>query len=204
MSRTPKTPRASLRVAPAFHLLRQFVVHFMAHDGVPTLEIAEKLGHVRSFVIKQTHIVLKPRNALERRILKLAGEHAAALKRRGFTGLLGAVDIETTLAGGERPKLGPLDERRAKRAKKTPAPKSTPKSAPKAKKSPAPKADAKGAEDKARDAAREKKKRERDRARRARLKAGNLTAPLPAERLAPEPQPAAGFHLGLPSPDESV
>ena len=114
MVRTPKTSaKGDARCAPAFHILRQFIIHALAKEGVPTVEIARRLGHVRSFVIKQTTITLKPRTPLERRILKLAEVHGAMLKRAGLLGLTAGVDIETVLAGGERPKLGTLASRRA-------------------------------------------------------------------------------------------
>ena len=124
----------SNRASPALQIVRQFLVRALASSGEPTVNIAATLGLSRSFTIKQAHIALKPRNAAERRILKVANEHRAKLQRMGISGLLGGEDIVTTLAGGERPKLGPLAERRAKRekAEKKTAKKPTPKkSAPK-------------------------------------------------------------------------
>lgn len=137
------------RTSPALQIVRQFLVRAMATSGVSTVEIANALHLSRSFTIKQAHIVLKPRNAAERRILKIANEHKAKLQRMGVSGLLGGEDVITTLAGGERPKLGPLAERRAKAekkaakkakpaTKKAAAKKAAPKSAPKKASAPTP------------------------------------------------------------------
>jgi hypothetical protein len=119
-------PRAvrEQRVAPAFYVLRQFAIMAAAAADVSTVDIAKALDVDRSFVIRQTTITLKPRTPAERRILKLAEAHGAALKRRGLGTLLtGGEDIEITLAGGERQKLGPLAERRAAKAAAAKAPK---------------------------------------------------------------------------------
>lgn len=102
------------RTSPALQIVRQFLVRALATNGMSTVKIGESLHLSRSFTIKQAHILLKPRNAAERRILKIANENKAKLQRMGIGGLLGGEDIVTTLAGGERPKLGPLAERRAK------------------------------------------------------------------------------------------
>lgn len=154
MTRTPKNrakPRGVNegrseveRVNPAFYVLRQIAIHAAAKAGVATIAIAKALGIDRSYVIRQRTLMLKPRTPAERRILKLAGEHLPVIRRAGLGGLLGGADIETTLAGGERPKLGPLAERRAKRVEEKGAKKA--KAAPKAKKAePKAKAPAKAA-----------------------------------------------------------
>lgn len=171
--------KTNTRVSPALQVVRQFVVRALAGAGTPTTEIAKALGLSRSYTIKQATIALKPRTAAEKRILKVAAEHEAKLKRAGVSGLLGGEDITTTLAGGERPKLGPLKARQEKRAKKAPAKKvATPKAPAKRrvktnsvveavkalpKEKPAPTAKA--------------------RVRKLKPKASDLKAPLPAQKL---------------------
>lgn len=194
--------RAGPRTSPAFQILRQFLVRTLASQKVPTVDIAKKLGISRSFAIKQAVISLKARTPDEKRILKLAREHENAIRRAGLIFLTGGEDIVTELAGGERAKLGPLAERRAKRAKaeaKKPATPTKAKPAPKKAKTAPPRAAVKeptptkpeggakrfakptgGAPKKGED---KEKKRERDRARRERLKAANLKAPVPAQPL---------------------
>lgn len=150
------------RVSPAFDVLRGFLIAIMAKAKVPTSEIADRMGHDRSYIIRRTTLQLAPRTPNEGRILALAKEYESQLRRMGVIGLLGGEDIVATLAGGERPKLGPLEERRAAKAaaaaEKAKAPKSTPKKDAKpakepkaskpakpAKPTPAPKKDAKPA-----------------------------------------------------------
>lgn len=117
-------------VSAEFFVIRRILVAAMAKAKVPTVEIADKLGVVRSFVIKQRTLKLKPTNPAERKIAKLAtsDEFAPYFSRSGFKGLLAGEDVETVLAGGERPALGPLAERRAKAPKpaKAKAPKGQP------------------------------------------------------------------------------
>ena len=107
--------RSGPRTAPAFQIIRQFLVKTMATQGVPTVDIAKKLGISRSFAIKQAVISLRARTPDEKRIQKVAREHEAAIRRAGLGFLMGAEDIVTELAGGERPKLGPLAERRKRK-----------------------------------------------------------------------------------------
>jgi hypothetical protein len=122
-------------------LLRQLVIFAMAAKKVPTTEIAKALNLNRSFVIKQTSLTRRPRNPDESRIVKLAQDHEGYIRRMGFAGLLNTEDMSCVLAGGERPKLGPLATRKAAKAKAPkPAPKAV-KAAPKAVKA-APKAKA--------------------------------------------------------------
>lgn len=104
------------RISPAFFVLRGLLIHKFAAAGTPTAEIAKALGVNRSYIIRQTTVELKPRTPAERRILKHAAEHQGAITRLGFGGLFRGEDITTILAGGERAKLGPLAERRAKGA----------------------------------------------------------------------------------------
>jgi hypothetical protein len=115
---SPKDKKGQPRTSIALMLLRQLTIHAMAAAKVPTAEIAKAFDLNRSFVIKQATLVRKPRNADERRIVKVAQDYEAAIRRAGFSGLL-KTDEDTTvvLAGGERPKLGKLVDRQAKRAK---------------------------------------------------------------------------------------
>lgn len=124
---SPKDKKGQPRTSIALMLLRQLTIHAMAAAKVPTAEIAKAFDLNRSFVIKQATLMRKPRNADERRIVKVAQDYEAAIRRAGFSGLL-KTDEDTTvvLAGGERPKLGKLADRQAKRAKaeaKAPKPK---------------------------------------------------------------------------------
>ncbi len=223
--RTPATPtsakrdggaqdhRSGPRTAPAFQIIRQFLVKTLAQQKVPTVDIAKKLGISRSFAIKQAVIALRARTPDEKRIQKVAREHEAAIRRAGLAFLMGGEDIVTELAGGERPKLGPLAERRKRkdrqgaaaprtpRAKSkagTPPTKAKPKGgAPKKKATPpkpkakegAPKAKPTPTSAKRNEGAAKERKRERDRARRAKLKAENLKAPVPAQPLKSDPAP---------------
>jgi hypothetical protein len=116
----PAARAANARVSPAIQVLRQFVVREMAKKKMPTTEIADRLGVSRSFVIKQAHIRLRAVIPAEKRVLKAAAEFEHSLRRAGVAALMGGTDIITELAGGPRPKLGPLAERRAKSAKSTP------------------------------------------------------------------------------------
>lgn len=118
MATKPKTkPKAEKstneRVSPAFYVLRGLAIHFAARAEMPTADIAAALDVNRSYVIRQTTLSLKARTPHERRIAKLAAQFEGQITRAGFKGLLGNEDIDTTLAGGERPKLGPLAERKA-------------------------------------------------------------------------------------------
>lgn len=244
MAKAP-THRDGARTQPAFQIIRQVLIHAMAKKDVATLDIAKKLDHSRSFVIKQVKLALKPRTASERRLLKVAAEFESTFKSMGLSGLLRAEDVDTVLAGGERPKLGPLTERRAA-AKKAPKPAKpakakTPRPAKpaKAKADPTPAKQAakpvsspKGARINrdavaaGRKAAAEAKAAKAPKAAKpakaSKPSAKRLKAPLPAPRLAEEPQsepastpapieaPATGddlldaLGLGAPSPDAPV
>lgn len=128
MAKNESTDR---RVSPAFYTLRGAVIHLMAREkDTTTVEIAKRLGVNRSYVIRQTTLALKARTAAERRILKLAQEREGQIKRMGLGGLLGNEDVTTVLPGGERPKLGSLEARRAAKAKPA-TPKAKKESAPK-------------------------------------------------------------------------
>lgn len=126
----PRAPKGSM--SQGYLLLRAVLVRVLAKRDVPTVKIAELLGVNRSYVIKLATIPMAPRNAQEKKLLSLAqaSANANAIARLGLIGLTKGVDLVTTLAGGERPKLGTLAERAAKAAAKSARTPRAPKQAP--------------------------------------------------------------------------
>ena len=117
------------RVSPAFFLLQAILIRNMAAAKLPTTDIAAALGVDRSYVIRiaQDGVVLAPSNGREQSILALAtsDEHSKRIQNLGLRGLTGGLSLDITLAGGERPKLGTVEERakaRAERAATAPKP----------------------------------------------------------------------------------
>lgn len=90
----PPTQRAT----PAFHLIRALCIRELAFQGKTTEEIAALFGVNRSFIIKQSTIILKPRTDKERAILKVANSIAHGIDLN-FVDLLAGEDLKTELAG---------------------------------------------------------------------------------------------------------
>ena len=105
------------RVSPPFSLIQGLLIHFMAKAGMATTDIANALGVHRSYVIRSTEVVFEPTNEREQALLVLAADYLPKFQNLGLKGLLSGTNIATTLAGGEREKLGSLEERRAAKAK---------------------------------------------------------------------------------------
>lgn len=134
------------RATPAFHLIRALCIRELAFQGKTTEEIAALFGVNRSFIIKQSTIILKPRTDKERTILKVAKSIAHGIDF-SFNDFLDGEDLKTHLAGAvvrggktyqntpktpQKPAKTP--QKRAKTAPKTPVSrgKNTPKTAPNA------------------------------------------------------------------------
>lgn len=113
--RAPRSDRGVQRASSAFYIMRALCIHALAAKGETTEAIAKRFGVNRSFIIKQSTIVLKPRTDKERAILKVAKTLAADIDFN-FSVLLSGTDIKTTLAGSVKTVKAP-----AKRAAKAPA-----------------------------------------------------------------------------------
>ena len=100
-SDAPRADKGMQRATPAFHIIRALCIRELAFQGKTTEEIAALFGVNRSFIIKQSTIILKPRTDKERTILKVARtlELTAALAQYNFTDLLHGEDLKTHLAG---------------------------------------------------------------------------------------------------------
>jgi hypothetical protein len=96
--RAPRSDRGVQRAASAFYIMRALCIHALAAKGEPTEAIAKRFGVNRSFIIKQSTIVLKPRTDKERAILKVAKTLVSDIDFN-FSVLLSGTDIKTTLAG---------------------------------------------------------------------------------------------------------
>ena len=86
------------RATPAFHIIRALCIRELAFQGKTTEEIAALFGVNRSFIIKQSTIILKPRTDKERTILKVANSIAHGIDLN-FVDLLAGEDLKTELAG---------------------------------------------------------------------------------------------------------
>ena len=148
-SDAPRADKGMQRATPAFHIIRALCIRELAFQGKTTEEIAALFGVNRSFIIKQSTIILKPRTDKERTILKMARTlaHHQTLFGFRFTDLLAGEDLKTHLAGAavrggktyqntpKTPqKTAKTPQKGAKTAPKTPVSrgKSTPKTTPKA------------------------------------------------------------------------
>ncbi|MFN7882436.1 MAG: hypothetical protein ACK5PF_05410 [bacterium] len=133
------------RATPAFHIIRALCIRELAFQGKTTEEIAALFGVNRSFIIKQSTIILKPRTDKERTILKVAKSIAHEINF-SFNDFLDGEDLKTHLAGAvirggktyqntpKTPQKGAkTPQKGVKTAPKTPVSrgKNTPKSAPK-------------------------------------------------------------------------
>jgi hypothetical protein len=86
------------RATPAFHIIRALCIRELAFQGKTTEEIAALFGVNRSFIIKQSTIILKPRTDKERTILKVAKSIAHEINF-SFNDFLDGEDLKTHLAG---------------------------------------------------------------------------------------------------------
>lgn len=114
-TRASRSDRGMQRATPALHIIRALCIRALAAKGESTEAIAKRFGVNRSFIIKQSTIVLKPRTDKERLILKVARSLAADIDFT-FNDMLSGADIKTTLAGSVKAAKAP-----AKRAAKAPA-----------------------------------------------------------------------------------
>jgi hypothetical protein len=96
---TRKSDTKELRCAPTFYVIRAFCIHFLAEQGMPTEEIAQRLDVNRSFVIKQSTLVMTPRTEQEKRIYDIAKTMSEAFRLANIDGLLFGRDLVTKLAG---------------------------------------------------------------------------------------------------------
>jgi hypothetical protein len=94
-----KSDTKELRCAPTFYVIRAFCIHFLAEQGMPTEEIAQRLDVNRSFVIKQSTLVMTPRTEQEKRIYDIAKTMSEAFRLANIDGLLFGRDLVTKLAG---------------------------------------------------------------------------------------------------------
>ncbi len=107
------------RVSPPFRLLQMLLIKFLAAEGVTTADIASRLDVNRSYVIRlvEAGLTMVPASPREKTLFDLATDtYANKVQQMGLKGLLANVDHPIVLAGGERPKLGSLVERRAAQA----------------------------------------------------------------------------------------
>lgn len=145
-SDAPRADKGMQRATPAFHLIRALCIRELAFQGKTTEEIAALFGVNRSFIIKQSTIILKPRTDKERTIFKVAKSIAHGIDF-SFNDFLGGEDLKTHLAGAmvrggktyqntpKTPQKGvKTPQKGAKTASKTPVSrgKNTPKTTPKA------------------------------------------------------------------------
>jgi hypothetical protein len=98
-----KASETEFRCAPTFYVVRAFCIHFLAEQGMPTEEIAQRLGVNRSFVIKQASLVMKPRTAQEKRIFDMAKTMSESFRLANIDGLLFGRDLTTKLVGRTTP-----------------------------------------------------------------------------------------------------
>ena len=136
-SDAPRADKGMQRATPAFHIIRALCIRELAFQGKTTEEIAALFGVNRSFIIKQSTIILKPRTDKERTILKMARTlaHHQTLFGFRFTDLLAGEDLKTELAGAKTPqKPAKTPQKGAKTAPKALVSrgKNTPKTTPKA------------------------------------------------------------------------
>ncbi len=110
-----KSDEKELRCAPAFYVVRAFCIHFLAEQGMPTEEIAQRLNVNRSFVIKQSSLVMTPRTEQEKRIFDIAKTMSEAFRLANIDGLLFGRDLVTKLAG--RSPMPPADPKWIARVK---------------------------------------------------------------------------------------
>jgi hypothetical protein len=129
MNTTPTKPRVE-RASSAFFLIQSILISMMTKAGTSTADIAAKLEVDRSYVIRLASdgVVMAPTNAREQHLFNLATseEFARKFQNMGLKGLLVGENTLITLAGGERPKLGPLADRRAAKEAKASAQPSLP------------------------------------------------------------------------------
>jgi hypothetical protein len=94
-----KSDEKELRCAPTFYVIRAFCIHFLAKQDMPTEEIAQRLNVNRSFVIKQSSLVMTPRTEQEKRIFDIAKTMSEAFRLTNIDGLLFGRDLVTKLVG---------------------------------------------------------------------------------------------------------
>jgi hypothetical protein len=111
-----KASETEFRCAPTFYVVRAFCIHFLAEQGTPTEEIAQRLGVNRSFVIKQSTLVMTPRTEQEKRISDIAKTMSESFRLANLDGLLLGRDLVTKLAG--RSPVPPADPKSIERLKK--------------------------------------------------------------------------------------
>lgn len=117
-----KSDARELRCAPTFYVIRAFCIHFLAEQGMPTEEIARRLNVNRSFVIKQSSLVMTPRTEQEKRIFDIAKTMSGAFSLANLDGLLFGRDLVTKLVGrvsaapAPAPKKGKLSAKKLKLA----------------------------------------------------------------------------------------
>lgn len=119
-TRAPRSDRGVQRATPAFHIIRALCIRALAAKGETTEAIAKRFGVNRSFIIKQSTIVLKPRTDKERAILKVARSLAANIDFT-FNDMLSGADIKTTLAGSVKAVKPKVKAAKTKPAKTKPA-----------------------------------------------------------------------------------
>jgi len=135
-SDAPRADKGMQRATAAFHIIRALCIRELAFQGKTTEEIAALFGVNRSFIIKQSTIILKPRTDKERTILKVANSiaHSPTFLDFSVSDFLSGHDLKTHLAGAKTPqKPAKTTQKGVKTASKTPVSrgKTAPKTAPK-------------------------------------------------------------------------